>query len=290
MLSESCFRPVADEVRDVDRLIFQSGLVAVGQFRCPRSHPRFNDSGAIRDHCFVFPRTSVVIEHDTGDRFVGDQARVALYNAGQAYRRHPVSPDGDHCDYFVVAAPVLREALAGRGLSTADADERGLFPRSSAPSDSALYLRQRLLFRSVRDHRPDAFEVESTVLSLLDEVLGGLDERGGRTPAMRARQLRLVEDTRALIALRYADALSLRDLADDVGVSAYHLCRVFRAHTGQSLHRHRDQLRLRAALNRLERDEDLTTIALDVGYSSHSHFTSAFRRAFGVAPSAVRRS
>jgi AraC family transcriptional regulator len=35
---------------------------------------------------------------------------------------------------------------------------------------------------------------------------------------------------------------------------------------------------------------DLTGIALDLGYSSHSHFTFAFRRHFGYAPSAFLRA
>jgi AraC-like DNA-binding protein len=32
----------------------------------------------------------------------------------------------------------------------------------------------------------------------------------------------------------------------------------------------------------------LTRLALDLGYSSHSHFTASFRRAFGLTPSAAR--
>jgi len=286
VLSESCFRPVADEVRDVDCLIAETPLVAVGAFRCPTDHPRFNDSGLIRDYCFAFPRTASVIEHDTGDRFVGDQTRISLYNVGQAYRRSPVSPEGDHTDYFVVAPAVLREALLARRAATTDADDRRLFSRAHARSTAPLYLRQRRLFQAVSDRRIDAFAIESAVMSLLDDVLTGVD---GATIVERARHRPLVEDVQALLARRYAEALSLADVAAMLGVSAYHLCRVFRAHTGQSLHQHRDQLRLRAALNRLERDEDLTTIGLDVGYSSHSHFTAAFRRAFGVAPSHLRR-
>ena len=49
-------------------------------------------------------------------------------------------------------------------------------------------------------------------------------------------------------------------------------------------------LRLRAALERIADGEDVATLALALGFSSHSHFTSAFRRAFGVAPSQVRSS
>jgi len=69
----------------------------------------------------------------------------------------------------------------------------------------------------------------------------------------------------------------------------FHLARMFRSRTGFSLHAYRNQLRLRAALERL-RDPgvDLIDIALDLGFSSHSHFTETFRRSFGKTPSAVR--
>lgn len=287
MLSESCLRPVAEEVRDVDRLIAETPLVGVGAFRCAPDHPRFTDSGLIRNHCFVFPRTASVIEHDSGDRFVGDQTRISLYNPGQAYLRTAVSPEGDHSDYFVVAPHILREALEARRAPTAGADDGRLFPRSHAVSTAPLYLRQRRLFQAARDTRLDAFEVESAVLSLLDEVLTGVIERPA-DDVRRGTRPSFVEDAEQLLARRYAEALSLDDIARSLGVSAYHLCRVFRAHTGTSLHQHRDQLRLRAALNRLERNEDLTTIGLDVGYSSHSHFTAAFRRTFAVPPSRLR--
>jgi AraC-like DNA-binding protein len=35
---------------------------------------------------------------------------------------------------------------------------------------------------------------------------------------------------------------------------------------------------------------DLTALAFDLGFSSHSHFSAAFRRAFGCTPSAFRES
>jgi AraC family transcriptional regulator len=286
VLSQSCLHPVADIVRDVDLMLAHTPLVGVGAFRCAPDHPRFEDSGLIRNHCFAFPRTASVIEHDGGDRFVGDQTRISLYNSGQAYRRSAVSPEGDHSDYFVVAPHVLREALEVRRAPTAAADDSRLFSRSHTFSAPSLYLRQRRLFQAVRAGHLDEFEIESAVVSLLDDVLTGVTSAAGA--AIPGTRRSFVQDAEQLLARRYADALSLDDIARNLGVSAFHLCRVFRAQTGTTLHQHRDQLRLRAALNRLERDEDLTTIGLDVGYSSHSHFTAAFRRAFGVAPSRLR--
>ena len=101
----------------------------------------------------------------------------------------------------------------------------------------------------------------------------------------------VIEAARDMIARRFKDNLSLSEIAREVGSSVFHLARIFKTRTGFSLHAYRNQLRLRSALERL-RDPgiDLTGIALDLGFSSHSHFTETFRRAFGKTPSAVRDS
>ena len=51
--------------------------------------------------------------------------------------------------------------------------------------------------------------------------------------------------------------------------------------------RYRHALRLRIALDRLPDCDDLTDLALDLGYSSHSHFTRAFRDHFGIPHSRI---
>jgi AraC-like DNA-binding protein len=57
-----------------------------------------------------------------------------------------------------------------------------------------------------------------------------------------------------------------------------------------SLHQYLTQLRLARALVELPHAGDLTSLALDLGFSSHSHFTFAFRRAFGCTPSQFREA
>src|SRR5262249_19539691 len=73
-----------------------------------------------------------------------------------------------------------------------------------------------------------------------------------------------------------------------VGASSAYLTDVFSRFEGISLHRYVTQLRLARALIELPEAGNLTTLALDLGFSSHSHFTLAFRRAFGCTPSAFR--
>ena len=64
----------------------------------------------------------------------------------------------------------------------------------------------------------------------------------------------------------------MQRIAREVGLSAYHVCRLFHRVTGTKLHQYRVRLRLRAALTEVvESARPLTDIALDAGFSSHSH-------------------
>jgi AraC family transcriptional regulator len=74
-----------------------------------------------------------------------------------------------------------------------------------------------------------------------------------------------------------------------VHCSPYHLACVFRRESGLSIRQYRQRLRLREGLLRVaEGEQNLSALALALGFSSHSHFTDSFRNAFGVAPSACR--
>jgi AraC-like DNA-binding protein len=69
-----------------------------------------------------------------------------------------------------------------------------------------------------------------------------------------------------------------------------HLTRIFRRETGSTLHGYLVRLRLAVALDAvIETEVDLTELAFDLGFASHSHLTYAFRRRYGVPPGAVRR-
>lgn len=92
------------------------------------------------------------------------------------------------------------------------------------------------------------------------------------------------------IAVQPERTWTLTALAELAGASRYHLARVFREEVGATLHRYLTHARLGAALHRVLDDEDLTTVALESGFSSHSHFTARFRAVFGVTPSQLRRA
>ena len=278
----------------IDVVVFASPLVRVGRWRCPADHPIFTDSGPAPDALFVFPRDGVWIRHDGGEPFVADANTVTYYNKGQFYTRRKLSVRGDQCEWFAVAPDAIAETLSAHEPGAIDRPESP-FRFTHGPSDPDSYLRQRMVFEHVsRESRPDRLFVEEAVLSLLGDVTRLAYERQGITRPARTRQRRdvdLVESARDVIARRFKDNLTLSDIAREADSSVFHLARIFKARTGFSLHAYRNQLRLRAALERLaEPGVDVIDIALDLGFSSHSHFTDTFRRSFGKTPSAVRES
>jgi AraC family transcriptional regulator len=134
--------------------------------------------------------------------------------------------------------------------------------------------------------------VEETVVELLDRVTrSAYRNRDLHLPlSIRQRQRDAVHDIETVLSQPPEERLTLRKIAGEVGLSAYHVCRLFRRATGKALHEYRSQFRLRASLTQLlESTQPLTDIALDSGFSSHSHFTERFRHAFGETPSWVRK-
>ena len=274
--------------RDPDSLRFESALVRIGSFRCPVDHPHFRDAGTITSHVFAFPRSVVWIEHEGQEPFVGDFTRASLYNPGQIYVSRPISADGDRSDWFGVSPSLLREVLSEFEPTRADS-EGPLFRHMYSPCDAATYLRQRTVFEYVRNHpEPDTLGVEEQVVELLSGLVSAAYAQRPTAERTPRRHREIVEHTRAYLSQHFARKESLADVAAAVGCSVFHLCRLFRRETGQTLHAFRHELRLRRSLEFVaDSPGDLLAVALALGYSSHSHFTSAFNASFGVVPSSI---
>jgi AraC-like DNA-binding protein len=152
--------------------------------------------------------------------------------------------------------------------------------------------------RWLREGEPAAepAEVEEATLALIGGVMrrmrdsGEPSVAGPRRPGTEEDHDRVFERTRAEIFLRFREPIRLADLARAACASPFHLCRVFKRASGLSVHRYVNRLRLLAALEEIaERDVSLTDLALDLGFSSHSHFTHTFHRELGITPSELRR-
>ena len=107
--------------------------------------------------------------------------------------------------------------------------------------------------------------------------------RGGLPPA----SLRRIED---YIRANLSSAISLADLADIAGLSRRHFLRAYRASVGETPLGHVRALRIEEAKHHLsDARQSITDVALECGFSHAQHFTTSFRMATGVTPSAFRR-
>jgi AraC-like DNA-binding protein len=270
----------------VNEILFSTELVKIGRWRLPAAHQHFRDSGPTRHYLFVFPRTSTWIQHARGRPFVGDANVVTYYNVGQEYTRRAISPVGDWCDYYAVDTRLLRDVVAAWDPGAADEPDR-ILRFDHGPSDARAYVAQRAAYSHVRsDASPDPLLVEESVVNVLGRVVGlAYNARASNG----TRQADVVERAREVIARRFTERLTLSDLSRETGASMFHLCRLFRAGTGRTVHAYLNQLRLRTSLAPvLDSHADLSQVALALGYSTHSHFTSAFRAEYGVTPSSLR--
>lgn len=273
----------------VERILFAGEAVAICSFRCAADDPLFGDSGPSNADAVVFPRNSVRVLRERGVDRVTSVHEVSLYREGEEYRRLDVDGRGSQCDWYVIAPRPLRDIL-GRIDPAAAERTRPLFPAPIVACDARSYARQRQVFRHVeRWARPDVLWVEETMLNVIAHLLIAGGPARAALPLSPTRAS-LAEEAKRLLAATATENLPLAELARRLETSEFHLARVFRRHTGSSLHRYRDELRLRLSLERLlESDVELSMLAVDLGYSHHSHFTQRFRRAFGVTPSGYRR-
>jgi AraC family transcriptional regulator len=279
------------------RSIFRGGQVSIGEFHCsPRSSAWERENSVGPSHRVVFPGTSVVITPEGGQSIVANPNHVIFYNPGQSYRRTLLSERGDHCVFMVPTPELLRDVAAEADPSMLDGGDVR-FGFTHGPIDAGGYVRQRLVIRHLSEAtESDALYVEETMTQVLfDAVVAAAKLRSGSRRTQRGPTAlahgEIVEDTKRILSGAMADKLSLSDIAARVHASPFHLARMFRASTGFSIHEYRNQLRLRYALDRVcEQGTDLSSIAVELGFGSHSHFTDSFRRVFGITPSKVRRT
>jgi AraC-like DNA-binding protein len=272
--------------RSYDCTLFSSSLVRVGRFRCPAGHPDLDAPSATQSYCFAFPRTPAWIEHESSVPYIADPNVIPVHNPGCWFRRRPIRPEGHRSDWFAVDAALLRDMVAPR--EPAAAHSSMLFRFNAVRCEARTYLAQRQVFRHVHaDGQVDALFVEHSVLDILDEVL---DAAYGpiRADAGTRRGRSLADDAREHLNRTYRTGQGLSALAEAVGSSVFHLCRVFRQQTGWTIHHYRNQLRLRRALELVETGGDILDVAIYLGFSGHSHLTRTFHRTFGMTPSQFR--
>lgn len=107
--------------------------------------------------------------------------------------------------------------------------------------------------------------------------------RDGGEPAAAARVRDYLEE-------HYAEEVSLTQLAGLVGLSPYHLNRVFHRTHGLPPHALQTQLRVVRARTLLRHGWAPAVVAAETGFADQSHFTRRFKSVVGVTPGVYRKN
>jgi AraC-like DNA-binding protein len=259
--------------------LYLSPVVSLGTFWCAPDDVRWSLDNFVGEVAhIVFPATPVWIGVQGREPALAGPNHAVFFNSGDVFRRRRFNGRGDRNHFMVVGEETMEEWVHGARFP----DQLGkLLPRP--------YLTARAIARALSSGA-DGLAVEEQLLRLGHATVTGAFASDERPARRRRRQPVMVEDAKALLSARFTEHLTLEEVGRAVNVSPFHLARSFRRQTGYTLHEYRTHLRLRAALERLGAgDEDLAVIARAVGFSSHSHLTASFHRAFGVPPSRVRK-
>jgi AraC family transcriptional regulator len=136
----------------------------------------------------------------------------------------------------------------------------------------------------------DCLALEENSLALIRCVVAEAAGAGdARSHSPSPRHVAATDRARSYILSRYREQLSLSSIAAACGMAPSTLCETFPQVAGVPVWRYVQRLRLQeAALALAEGVADLSRLALDLGFSSHSHFAQAFRAHFGISPSRFR--
>lgn len=181
-------------------------------------------------------------------------------------------------DFAPSLHPLVRDVVAGRGET------------STVAPTTRLTSRQQQLLASLREppvlaaaqalwYQAKALEV---VADLFFVTPGGQELFCQRQQRLSAER---VEKVIALLRQDLTNPPSLEDIGRAVGCSQFHLSRTFSTATGMTIPQYIRQLRMERAAELLRSGKfNVTEAAMEVGYSSLSHFSQAFHETFGCCP------
>jgi len=277
------------------RSLYQSPILSVHDYCCHTTEwgPGSEEESIANN--IVLMRHGAFTRHFGTKTVTADVNQAVFFSKNSTYRVSHPNDCGDRGTVFTISPRVLNDIVRELDPSIDEHPEQP-FLFAAGPCKTEVFWRHRELVQRLEE--PELLEplwADVTALQLVADILESAFEHHETSPKKRRQSTAkdhadLTDAVKTYLANKFSERITLDDVAHSVHASPFHLARLFQQHTGVPVHRYLTQLRLRVSLERLsEGATDLTELALDLGFSSHSHFTDAFRKEFGHPPSAVRK-
>jgi AraC family transcriptional regulator len=262
--------------------LFASPLLELADVRCRGTCRHRSAEECTHAAQLILPYRGTFVRHLGAKAMLADANQVLFFGAGQPHQvSHPV--EGGDASLVLTLAPATLAALADTGGVDAQGER---FRRDRRTLTPQAQLRRACVAARLARGEAGELEAEVRLLELARDAL--LESPPPRRAPTRAT-LQLVERVKLRLAQADGQRLSLARIGADVGASPVYLTQVFRDLEGVPLYRYQAQLRLAQALERLPGCDDLSALALELGFASHSQFATRFRAAYGLTPSQWRR-
>ena len=274
--------PDAQNVLDI-RSCLETGSISLRTISCDGACRHKSEVECAASTHLVFPYRGAFTRHVGNDNVLGTANHMLIFNQNEEYQiSHPVG-GGDDCLSIGIDPALLDE------LCPVDHLVKGrpaVFHGQSRVLDPQSQMLTAVLAHRLQRDCVDDLEAEILALALVRRAMGGSAAQPvratyGRRMLVSRAKLILMED----VARRW----TLAEIAGEVGISPVYLAQVFSQVEGVPLYQYHLRLRLAHALDVLPDSRDLTQLALELGFSSHSHFSHAFRKAYGKSPSEFQR-
>jgi AraC-like DNA-binding protein len=265
------------------RKILDTEMVSVHDVLCTGECRHRSDEECSRVTSLVFPYRGVFLRHVGSDDTVAEANQVLFFNRDEDYRiSHPVE-GGDACLSLAVHETALEELVPK--IHRAERSPFA-FNKQRLRIDARAQALVALLRHSLLSGTAETLEAETLAMTLVRRAVG---ERTARAATASIGRQKLVDRAKLILSSDLARRWTLAEIAREAGVSPVYLTQVFQQVEGTPLYRYHLRLRLAKALDLLGSYADLTGLGLDLGFSSHSHFSSSFRQAYGRTPAEFQR-
>lgn len=196
------------------------------------------------------------------------------------------------------------EVHTGEAADKTGFELRSFYPTTSHMEMAAFELtgrHQALPF--FKEVRVDSLQVSNNFLSLHKAMLQGINvlefesrfiwtltqliKQYADVPHTEQRigqEKKATQQARQYIEEHFATGVSLRELAEHVGLSPYYFLRAFRAEVGMPPYAYLESVRIGRAQKLIESGKSLVEAAIMTGFSSQSHMTNSFKKIIGATP------
>lgn len=271
--------------RCVFRSLLKTEQLQISEFDCPGTPPVTEVEAAPFPEV-VLARSGAYLRRDSAGAVYIDRTVLAFFEAHRPYVIEHPKPRPDLSTVVSLLKP--EQVCDALGVSSPGGP---YFSRSAVRADANVHLLHRQLLDLLRRKHRDELAIEESAIRLVNAAVGANHGVRGELAQseLSKREIEVVVAVAEYLNAHYRQPLKLKDIAAHTGYSMFHLCRLFQSQTRTSVHRYLTHLRLLAATELLtETEQSIVRIALDLGFSSHSHFTAAFTRWSGSSPKRVR--